>query len=59
MSASPETLTTPALLPLVPAPMCLLYTMLRHGRGLSHEEATRRINDTLGEALAHTPAQAF
>lgn len=43
-NSSPETPTAQVL---APAPRAirtlgLLYTILRHGRGLSHEEASRR-----------------
>lgn len=58
MTTTPNTLADPALNPPASANVCLLYTLLRHGRGLSHEEASRRIADTIGESLARIPAQA-
>lgn len=30
-----------------PPPISMLYTLLRHSHGLSHEEASRRIEQTL------------
>ena len=59
MTTSSHTLAAPAITPSAPAPVCLLYTMLRHGRGLSHEEASRSTNDTIGEALDRIPSQAY
>lgn len=38
--------------PSPPAPLCMLYTMLRHGRGLSHEEAARRVEEALTQRTA-------
>ncbi len=58
MTTTPTPLAAPASPPHASAHVCLLYTLLRHGRGLSHEEATRRIDDTIGAALGRVPAQA-
>lgn len=33
-------------------PVGLLYTLLRHSRGLSHEEASRRTSESLNNLLA-------
>lgn len=41
-SASPMALAAPL------NPVGLLYTLLRHGRGLSHEEANRRSLESIG-----------
>lgn len=54
MNPSPSPLAAPAPVP-APRPsasMCLLYTVLRHGRGLTHEEAIRRVAAALGRIPA-------